>query len=199
MTTTTTQTYRVAVVERALAYYEVEAESPRAAAENWQDGEFYDRDDEALESEGPCNVRERQPDGAWQIVPPSEWEDAPPADAAPAPHAASHTPEAWYVDGLTDNETQLWIRSRNRPIASIPIGKEPETDRANACLIAAAPKLLAACRMVVERWERGDLAEAARVCGAAIAQAGAADRDPADFVPLLVVESHHYGQPMSHD
>ena len=28
----------------------------------------------------------------------------------------------------------------------------------------AAPKLLAACRMVVERWEKGDLAEAARMC-----------------------------------
>lgn len=35
----------------------------------------------------------------------------------------------------------------------------------------AAPALLAACRMVVERWERGDLAEAARACHAAIEQA----------------------------
>jgi hypothetical protein len=35
----------------------------------------------------------------------------------------------------------------------------------------AAPALLAACRMVVDRWERGDLAEAARACSAAIAQA----------------------------
>ena len=33
----------------------------------------------------------------------------------------------------------------------------------------AAPELLAACRMVVDRWERGDLAEAARACSAAIA------------------------------
>ena len=32
-----------------------------------------------------------------------------------------------------------------------------------------APQLLAACQMVVERWERGDLAEAARACSAAIA------------------------------
>jgi hypothetical protein len=31
--------------------------------------------------------------------------------------------------------------------------------------------LLAACRMVVDRWERGDLAEAARTCQRAIAQA----------------------------
>jgi len=34
----------------------------------------------------------------------------------------------------------------------------------------ATPALLAACRMVVDRWERGDLAEAARACGDAIAQ-----------------------------
>ena len=63
MTTTTTKTYRVAVIERALAYYRVEAEDARTAAENWQDGEFYDRDDEALDTEGPCSVRGQQPDG----------------------------------------------------------------------------------------------------------------------------------------
>jgi hypothetical protein len=43
----------------------------------------------------------------------------------------------------------------------------------------AAPALLAACRMVVERWERGDLAEAARACSAAIAEAEAAGITPA--------------------
>ncbi len=42
---------------------------------------------------------------------------------------------------------------------------EPERQR------KAASKLLAACRMVVDRWERGDLAEAARACSAAIAEA----------------------------
>jgi hypothetical protein len=79
MTNTATKTYRVAVIERALAYYEVEAENPRAAAENWQDGEFYDRDDEALDSEGPAIVRERQPDGSWQRVLESEWQEPPEA------------------------------------------------------------------------------------------------------------------------
>src|SRR5438045_1558108 len=44
-----------------------------------------------------------------------------------------------------------------------------EQQDANARLIAAAPALLAACRMVVERWERGDLAEAARACADAVA------------------------------
>lgn len=37
----------------------------------------------------------------------------------------------------------------------------------------AAPELLAACRMVVERWERGDLAAAARACAAAVEKANA--------------------------
>ena len=44
-------------------------------------------------------------------------------------------------------------------------------------LCMAAPKLLAACRMVVDRWERGDLAEAARACSDAIAEATAVGQD----------------------
>jgi hypothetical protein len=40
-------------------------------------------------------------------------------------------------------------------------------------LLKAAPALFAACQMVVDRWERGDLAEAARACSAAIAKATA--------------------------
>ena len=38
-------------------------------------------------------------------------------------------------------------------------------------LMHAAPMLLAACEMVTERWETGDLAEAARHCGDAIHEA----------------------------
>ncbi len=74
MTKTENKTYLVGVIERAVAYYKVEAEDARTAAQNWQDGEFRDRDDEALESEGPTNVREKQADGSWLRVPPSEWE-----------------------------------------------------------------------------------------------------------------------------
>jgi hypothetical protein len=40
-----------------------------------------------------------------------------------------------------------------------------------ARMVAAVPKLLAACQSVVERWEHGDLAEAARRCAAAVAEA----------------------------
>jgi hypothetical protein len=76
MTNNATKTYLVGVIERAIAYYEVEAEDPHAAAENWEEGQFYDRDDEALDTEGPCNVRERQHDGKWRKVPESEWRAA---------------------------------------------------------------------------------------------------------------------------
>jgi hypothetical protein len=37
-----------------------------------------------------------------------------------------------------------------------------------ALLILAAPKLLAACQAIVDRWEHRDLAEAARMCADAI-------------------------------
>jgi hypothetical protein len=74
MTKTATKTYLVGVIERAVSYFEVEAEDPRTAADNWQDGEFRDRDDEALEAEGPCNVREKQPDGTFLMLPSSQWE-----------------------------------------------------------------------------------------------------------------------------
>lgn len=81
MTKTATKTYLVGVIERAISYYEVEAEDARSAAENWQQGEFWDRDDEALESEGPCNVREEQPDGTFLSLPRSQWEAAPNAES----------------------------------------------------------------------------------------------------------------------
>jgi hypothetical protein len=73
-------------------------------------------------------------------------------DAPPATQA-THTQGIWYVDGQADNETQLWIRTFHRPIASIRIGKEPDIDKANARLIAAAPKLLSACQMLLVRLE----------------------------------------------
>jgi hypothetical protein len=40
-----------------------------------------------------------------------------------------------------------------------------------ARMVAAVPKLLAACQAVVDRWEHGDLAEAARMCDDALAAA----------------------------
>jgi hypothetical protein len=83
MTQTATKTYLVGVIERAISYFEVEAESARTAAENWEEGEFRDRDDEALECEGPCNVREKQPDGTFLKLPRSQWEAGPTAGSDP--------------------------------------------------------------------------------------------------------------------
>ena len=49
-----------------------------------------------------------------------------------------------------------------------------------APMIAAVPKLLAACQAVVDRWEHGDLAEAVRMCGEAVEAAlGPQDGMPA--------------------
>lgn len=76
MTNTATKRYQVTVIERALAFYEVEAEDARTAAANWHDGEFHGRDDEAVESDGLYSVREQQPDRSWQRIPKSEWEAA---------------------------------------------------------------------------------------------------------------------------
>jgi hypothetical protein len=99
------KTYLVGIVERAIAYYKVEAEDARTAAENWQDGEFHDRDDETLESEGPCNVREQRPDGTWIKLAPSVWETAPP------PAASGNKPYSvllLYPDHANDSGTETY-------------------------------------------------------------------------------------------
>jgi hypothetical protein len=58
-----------------------------------------------------------------------------------------------------------------------------------AQMIAAVPKLLAACKMVVDRWEHGDLAEAARMCAEAIKQATSAT-SAGDQKRLLPAQPH---------
>ena len=51
-------------------------------------------------------------------------------------------------------------------------------------LRAAADNLLLACRMVVDRWEHGNLAEAARACRAAVAEA--TGEDPERREPIVI-------------
>jgi hypothetical protein len=63
---------------------------------------------------------------------------------------------------------------------SVTVDFEPERHR------KAASALLAACRLVVARWEHGDLAEAARACGEAIAVAE--DALPSVRSPLEITE-----------
>ena len=105
MTNNATKTYLVGVIERAIAYYKVEARDARTAAENWQEGEFYARDDEALDTEGPCNVRERQHDGTWRKLPKSEWEAEPAAGTVTSAEGkttpgSGHSPEPWTESGM---------------------------------------------------------------------------------------------------
>lgn len=82
--------------------------------------------------------------------------------------AAGHTPAPWAYEEETgrvyfaDGEVEPTIAFLDLENTS------PVRAKADGHLIVAAPTLLAACRMVVERWERGDLAEAARACQAAV-------------------------------
>jgi hypothetical protein len=122
MTTIATKTYRVSIIERSLAFYEVEAEDARTAAENWQDGEFHDRDDEALDSEGPCDVREKQDDGSWRKLPQSEWEaDLPGTDPAKKPYSVL----LLYPDYANDGGSETYyafVEARNS-IESVAVAK----------------------------------------------------------------------------
>lgn len=80
---------------------------------------------------------------------------------------SKHTPKDWELVRHTARSDYgpdaytLW------PQGVIIIGLSD----ADARLVQAAPKLLAASKMVVDRWEHGDLAEAARACADAIAEA----------------------------
>jgi len=90
---------------------------------------------------------------------------------------AAHTPGPWETNGQfivaqdpaaihpdiyiaeiaeTDDESRL---------------ASPEQREANARLIAAAPALLDAALLVIDRWTHGDLAEAVRMLDAAAAEA----------------------------
>lgn len=161
MSTTPTKTYRVTVIERTLAFYEVEAEDPRAAAENWSDGEFHDRDDAVLDTEGPTSVRERQADGTWRKVPLSEWGDEP-SDPAGDPAQKPYSVLLKYPDHLNDGGKETyytWVEARD-PVAAVA-----EARRA---------------ALATNEWTAEDV-------------------DPAGFAVLLVIEGHHYGQPVSND
>lgn len=108
----TTKTYRVSVIERAIAYYEVEALDASTAAENWYDGQYLDRDDEVLETEGPCDVLEYCPDGKRRKVPQSEWMT--PSDIVPFDdyeiHGVREHDEGTgkYCEQVPDEDAAFW-------------------------------------------------------------------------------------------
>ena len=98
-----------------------------------------DRDDEALDSDGPCNVCERQPDGTWMLLPPSDWEPEPrsgvpelleaskPARGdyaasgrASSPTLAETTDSIEYMDGLRSPSNSMPPSPRQPPLDSSP-------------------------------------------------------------------------------
>lgn len=95
------------------------------------------------------------------------------ADGIEAAAAIAHHKPTGEADDIDDCDGETFyacvdVQGDDEYGQSRWIDFEPERER------TAAPKLLAACRMVVDRWERGDLAEAARACSDAIAEAEAA-------------------------
>jgi hypothetical protein len=84
---------------------------------------------------------------------------------------SQHTLGPWYNFGPI-------IHAQGQHIAHVVCDKVhldgdmgSDEQRANARVIKSAPELLEACQAVVDNWERGDLAAAARMCSQAIAKA----------------------------
>ena len=107
--------------------------------------------------------------------------------------AATHsTPVPWRVDGPTtlhgyddDLVYMLVCADTTDPELQRQVALVSAWDLEGehyARMIAAVPKLLAACQAVVDRWEHGDLAEAARMCAEAVRLATGAP-SPADQEP----------------
>lgn len=87
-----------------------------------------------------------------------------------------HTPGPWYKDGgaIYDANDNLVARRHSMLYKHDRYGKiRPVEADANCRLIAAAPTLLDAAKLVVANWESGDLAEAVRGLQAAISIAEA--------------------------
>jgi hypothetical protein len=84
--------------------------------------------------------------------------------------SSKHTPGPWEVGGLQQlgktKGPRVFHKESNVTIAVVVSGGG--RTEANARLIATAHDLLNACRAVVDAWEGGDLAAAARECQAAI-------------------------------
>lgn len=85
---------------------------------------------------------------------------------------AAHTPGPWFVapSGTTVHDKRVWFDEHGARCGDTPnICIDAETP-ANARLIAAAPELLAACRLVEQAQRDGDYMTAFRAVSAAIAK-----------------------------
>ena len=212
MNDTATKTYHVTVIERALAFYEVAAENPRDAAENWSDGDYEGRDDEALDTEGPSSVREQQPDGTWRKVPPSEWQDEPPADTVAVERAVLleilkglRLAEHYLADDLDEDDamemhvfTTILAAKATGESALLPAGETapPGPGKKPYSVLLLYPEDVndSGTETYYAFVEAPDAIEAVAVARreAVAAQEKAAENyEPDDFAPLLVTEGHH--------
>lgn len=203
MTNTATKTYLVGVIERIIVYYELKAEDARAAAQNWEDGEFEDRDDAALEAEGPCNVREQQADGSWRRIPRSEWE----AEAVVSSDSAKdrYVIRSAEADGYWSNKAG-WgglegadvFTASERKNLRLPIGGSWASLKPYSVLLHYPDYLDDTGNEIFYAWVEApdSIAAATAAQRQAVAAQSIEIDDPADFYPLLVTEGHHYGQPL---
>jgi len=115
-------------------------------------------------------------------------------------HTITHTAAPWCVEGrLVAEDLQYLIISAGaededgkRRVALI--GAWDLEGEENARLIAAAPRLLAACRAVVDRGDEGHLAEVVRRCAAAVAEVTQSDDvEQAGASPPRVIGLPCYG------
>jgi hypothetical protein len=102
-----------------------------------------------------------------------------------------HSPGPWHrrESKFDSSVWEIIADYCESPLAEVPRwedeeGNDSEEARANLAVMTAAPDLLAACRMVVSRWERGDLAEAARACQAAV-ELAMGDSPPWDITDAM--------------
>ena len=83
---------------------------------------------------------------------------------------AAHTPGPWSYNRDQGGIHGHVISTGDYIICELPDtgdGASPDTE-ANARLIAAAPELFRAARLVIKRWSTGDLAEAVRTLDAVV-------------------------------
>lgn len=92
------------------------------------------------------------------------------ATHSPAPWSYEYSPYTHQAAGAAGEELPAFeiFDAEGNKLFDTNEDAAAELQDANARLASAAPELLAACRMVIARWERGDLAEAARACQAAV-------------------------------
>jgi|SRR5579875_1141077 len=197
-------TYRVGVIERAIAYYEVEAGDAREAAGNWDQGEFCGTADGSAEYEETCSVRELQPDGTWRKVPGPEWEPAP--APTPGPAESRHVIYSAEEDGYWSNKdgwggvaAATVFTAAERDAFHPPIGGAWVTLKPYSVLLLYPDYANDGGAETYYAWvEAHDpVAAVAMAQRQALAANEWSDTDPADFAPLLVVAGHHYGQPLS--